>query len=186
MLFVNAFLSCLLGVSMGLFWLDLLTRSSTTESPLLLLCGVDSVVRMYWSSSGKDNGGPTKKRKKNNDERGGVGGGATAIFVDFCCCAYVCVRAHVCLCCCHLCTPALAVLPFLDALLFLHLHGASQKMSSERCLSTTRRKIATLTECPHCYNMYIVRSVFTIRRSAQFSECVPSQYTHTTRSLESA
>ena len=44
LLVVNAFLPCFLGVSMGLLLLDLLGRLSTTESPLLLLCGLESVV----------------------------------------------------------------------------------------------------------------------------------------------
>ena len=44
LLVVNALLPCLLGVSMGLLLLDLLGQLSTTESLLLLLYGLESVV----------------------------------------------------------------------------------------------------------------------------------------------
>ena len=48
---------------MDLFWLNLLTRSSTTESPLLL-CGLKSVVWMQSLLAGKDNGRSTTKRRR--------------------------------------------------------------------------------------------------------------------------
>ena len=74
---VNAFLSCLLGVSMGLLLFDPHGRLSTTESLLLLLLlyGSESGGWMQSSSAGKGKGRINKRMRKKrtmNVEWGGT------------------------------------------------------------------------------------------------------------------
>ena len=89
-----------------------------------------------------------KENEKNNDERGG--GRALSISVKFCCCSCACVCFGVvgCLCCCHHGPRVLIFLRFsTDSSPPSSLDGAGGMMSSEPCVSTTRRKIASPTEC---------------------------------------
>ena len=162
LLLVNAFLSCLLAVSMDLFWLDLLTLSSSTESPLLL-CGVDSVVWMQWLLPGKDNGRSTTKRKRRTMN----GVGVVLLRFQSILFLFVCFPVVGCLRCCHRGEPVLIFLRFsTDSSPPYNLCGASQIMGSEPCVSTTRTKISGLAECPPCCIVCIVRSVFRVQRLA--------------------
>ena len=167
---------------MGLFWLDLLTHSSTTESPLLLLCGLESVVWMQWSLAGKDNGGSTKKRKRTT-----MNGVVVLLLLLrrflprlF---LIVCVCAACCCCRRHRGAPVLVFLRFpTDSSPPSSLHGAGGMMGSEPCVSTTREKIASLTGCPRFCNMRNVRSVLTIQQLMQFSRMrTMAIHTHTDR-----
>ena len=135
---------------MGLFWLNLLTRSSTTESPLLLLCGLDSVGWMQsLSAYGKDNGGSTTKRK-----RATMNGVEVALlllrrflprlFLIVCVCAACCC---CCLCCCHHSEPAWIFLCFLtDSSLPYNSCASSQMTGSEPSVPATRWKITSPAE----------------------------------------
>ena len=86
-----------------------------------------------------------EEEKKNNDERGGVG--ALSISVKFCSCvcAWACFGVVGC---CHRGAPVLILLRFsTDSSPLLDLYGTSQMMGSEPSVPTTRKKIASLTEC---------------------------------------
>ena len=83
---------------------------------------------------------------------------------------FVCSCAACCCCCCHHGAPVLIFLRFsTDSSPPQNLYGASQMMSTEPSVPTTRKKIASPTACPRFCNMRTVRSVLTIHRLMQFS-----------------
>ena len=66
---MNAFLSCLLGVSTGLLLLDLLGRLSTAESLLLLLYGSESGGWMQSSSLSRTGKGKRRISKRGRSKK---------------------------------------------------------------------------------------------------------------------
>ena len=120
---------------MGLLWLNLLTRSSTTEWPLLL-CAVESVV---WDAIVVNREGQwrvnNEEEEENDDERGVVlCRFQSSLFVCVCCC-----------CCCRRGAPVLIFLRFwADSSPLENLYGASQMMGSEPRVSTTRKEIPSV------------------------------------------
>ena len=90
------------------------------------------------------------EEEKSNDERGGGGGGAAVAAAIFATLVrvFVCACAACCCCCWHHGAPVLIFLRFsTDSSLPYNLCGASQIAGSEPSVPTTRKKIASPTEC---------------------------------------